>query len=375
MGAVGERAGRWAPRGLDGSRADGLGGRVTDDARVGGPGWHVDPTSLRPVLDDEPAFRAHHGDDPFVDALVLLWTGRPREAEAALATTPCPERRRRALLADAWRDQGRHAEALAAYERLVGETAGTPSEATMRQHRGKALLAAGRPGEAVRELSAALAARTAAGADDDLVASSRLALARARAVAGDDRVAGLPPWPGTPPTCGAVVLRPFTEGDVPTAVDLATDPYVPLIGSLPADATPDDARAWVRRQGGRWAEGAGFSFAIALAATGRAVGAAGLWLPDLRAGRASAGYAVAPADRGHGYAADALGALTDLAWTVAGLDRVELLVEPWNEASLRTARRAGYHVEGFLPRHTEIGGLRRDMLLLVATRSGQPSRD
>lgn len=171
----------------------------------------------------------------------------------------------------------------------------------------------------------------------------------------------LPSWPTTPPAAGAVVLRRFDEDDVPMVIDLATDPYVPLIGSLPARTDADGARAWIHRQLSRWDEGAGFSFAVAEATTGRAVGAIGLWLRDLAAGRATSGYSIAPRERGHGYARDALVAVTAFARTIPGLERIELHVEPRNVASLRTAERAGFARRELLRRHQVIGGRQRDV--------------
>lgn len=147
----------------------------------GGAGWHLDARSLRPVIDDVAAFRVAHADDDAVEALVALWTGRPAEAEVLLRALPGRDTPRvRALLADAARDLGRHAEALTAYADLVRESAGTSWEAVMHQHHGKALLAAGRTAEAVRAFEQALTLRLAQGASEDLVASSRAALERAR---------------------------------------------------------------------------------------------------------------------------------------------------------------------------------------------------
>ena len=180
----------------------------------------------------------------------------------------------------------------------------------------------------------------------------------------------LPPWPDVPPTCGPVALRAFRPTDLPMAFDLSTDPYAPLIGTMPAQATEAEAAAWIERQQGRWAEGAGFSFAIAEAATDRAVGSAGLWLRELPAGRATAGYFIAPGDRGRHLAAAALTALTGFGWTIPELHRTELYIEPWNTASVRTAERAGYLREGLLRSHTEIAGRRRDMLSFAAVRDG-----
>ena len=180
----------------------------------------------------------------------------------------------------------------------------------------------------------------------------------------------LPLWPEPAPAHGDVVLRAFTDGDVDVVRELSTDPYVPLVTSLPATATEAQALTWIERNRGRRDEGSGFSFAIAEAATGRAVGQVGLWLGELPSGRASAGYLVAPGARGRGFARSALAAVTAFAWSLPGLYRVQLFIEPSNEASVRTARGAGYEPEGLLRSYQEIGGRRRDMLVFGAVREG-----
>jgi ribosomal-protein-alanine N-acetyltransferase len=185
--------------------------------------------------------------------------------------------------------------------------------------------------------------------------------------------AQLPPWPTWPVACGPVVLREFSDLDVAMVMELSTDPYVPLIGSLPADASQQEAQDYVDRQRGRLAEGAGFSFAIAEADTDHAVGGIGLWLTQLAQGRATAGYSVTPSARGRGIAAAALTALTSFAWSVPVLHRIELHIEPWNEGSIKTAERAGYDREGLMRGHQEIGGQRRDMLLYAIIRDGERS--
>lgn len=152
-------------------------------------------------------------------------------------------------------------------------------------------------------------------------------------------------------------------------MDLSQDPYVPTVGSLPAHSTPVEALAWLARQRQRHVEGSGFSFSIADLETDRSMGNIGLWLKELNTGRAQVGYAVAPNDRGHGMAADALCAVTTFAWTIAQLHRLELYNEPWNLASIRTAERAGYEREGLLRCHQEITGERCDMVLYAAIRA------
>jgi [ribosomal protein S5]-alanine N-acetyltransferase len=179
---------------------------------------------------------------------------------------------------------------------------------------------------------------------------------------------GLPPWPTRPVTYGPVVLREFSDLDVAMVMEMSTDPYVPLIGSLPANASQQEAREYIDRQRGRLAEGTGFSLAIAEADTDHAVGNIGLWLRQLAEGRATAGYFVAPSARGRRTAAAALMALTSFAWTVTGLHRIELHIEPWKTGSVKTAERAAYEREGLMRSRQEIGGQRRDVLLYATIR-------
>ncbi|QGQ20948.1 GNAT family N-acetyltransferase [Cellulomonas sp. JZ18] len=159
------------------------------------------------------------------------------------------------------------------------------------------------------------------------------------------------------------------------ARELSTDPYVPTIGTLPPHAGWDEAQAWVERQRARHAEGAGFSFTVVDARSATAVGHCGLWLRDLADGRGTAGYAVVPSARRRGYATDALVALTRFGWTMPGLRRITLLVEPWNVASVRTAERAGYVRDGLLRDHPLTGGARRDVVVLVAEREDRQRGD
>ena len=154
------------------------------------------------------------------------------------------------------------------------------------------------------------------------------------------------------------------------ARELSADPYVPHIGSLPADASDAALQEWITRQQQRYTDGTGFSFAVAVASTGDAVGQCGLWVTELNAGRGTAGYSIVESARGRGFAADALAALTAFGWTVPGLFRISLFIEPWNVASIRTAQRAGYTNNGLLRSHQEIAGQRRDMLRYEAIREG-----
>lgn len=174
--------------------------------------------------------------------------------------------------------------------------------------------------------------------------------------------------PQVAPAFGEVRLRAYEARDVAMVMDLSSDPYVPLIGTLPAHAGDAEALAFVERQQERLETGQGYAFCAADRVTDEAVGGAGLWLGSIAEGRASAGYGIAPRFRGRGLARQALTALTRFAWSIPGLHRVELYIEPWNIASVRTAEGAGYEREGLLRSHQEIGGERVDMLLHAAVR-------
>lgn len=172
-------------------------------------------------------------------------------------------------------------------------------------------------------------------------------------------------WPDPLPASGSVRLRPFRESDLPLVAELAGDPYLPSIGTVPAVYSAAAGLAYLDRQHQRLREGAGYSFAIA-DRDDRARGGASLWPHP--GGLASGGYMLAPAVRRQGLGTDALLALTAFAWTLADLQRVELFIEPWNQASIRVAGRCGYVREALLPQHHTVGGRGRDMLRFAAER-------
>ena len=160
-----------------------------------------------------------------------------------------------------------------------------------------------------------------------------------------------------------VALRPFREQDISLVQSVAGDPLIPLITTVPASDDADDAHRYIARQHQRLADGSGYSFAIADAATGEAVGQIGVWLRDLSLGRVSTGYWVASQFRRRGYVAAALVTVSEWGLSLPGVSRIELYVEPWNEGSWRAAERAGYRREGLLRSWQHVGRERRDMYM------------
>ena len=162
---------------------------------------------------------------------------------------------------------------------------------------------------------------------------------------------------------GQVRLRAFRGTDVEIVLSAGADPLIPLITTVPTSGRREDALAYIERQHERLASGAGYSYAIAETVTDEAVGQIGLWLHDYRHGRASIGYWIAPSQRRRGHATAAIRAVSGWAFTLPGIARLELYVEPWNEGSWRAAERAGFRREGLLRSWQAVGQERRDMYM------------
>jgi RimJ/RimL family protein N-acetyltransferase len=168
----------------------------------------------------------------------------------------------------------------------------------------------------------------------------------------EDRIPTLeaPPWR----------LRPFEESDLELVAEASRDPVIPLVSSVPRRFDPDAGRRYLRRHQRSLRDGYGYSFVIA-GPDGRGVGSLGVWLRDVDLGRASIGYWVLAGARGRGAASSALGAASRWALGELGIPRLELWVEPWNVASVRTAEHAGFRLEGLLRSWQAVDGERRDM--------------
>lgn len=158
-----------------------------------------------------------------------------------------------------------------------------------------------------------------------------------------------------------VVARAFAERDAALKVEASADPLIPLITTVPTSPGAAEVQAYLDRQHERARSGQGWSWAIADAVSDVGIGQIGLW--PLGGGRASVGYWLAPSARGRGLASLALTTVSEWALTLPGLARLEVYIEPWNEASWRAAERAGFEREGLLRSWQEVGGRRRDMYM------------
>ena len=167
-------------------------------------------------------------------------------------------------------------------------------------------------------------------------------------------------------------LRPFAAADLDLVRETSADPDIPLMTTIPAVFSETEGVAFIERQWSRARLGQRYPFVIADAATDRGIGAIGLNLRNLDEGRASIYYWVVRSARGRGAATHALRAVAAWALGELRIPRLELVVEPWNVASIVTAERCGFRREGLLRALQPVGNERRDMFMYSRLPSDSP---
>ena len=156
---------------------------------------------------------------------------------------------------------------------------------------------------------------------------------------------------------GIISLRPLTEDDIPDIVVGVQDPLVVRWTTVPTPYADADAVAFVAERAG----GAGPTptWAITVLPDRRWCGTIDL-RPD-GAGGAELGYLLAPWARGDGHASRAMRLACAWGFSALGLDVITWLAYVGNDASLKSARRAGFQVPDHVFRSYAVQrGERRD---------------
>jgi len=175
-------------------------------------------------------------------------------------------------------------------------------------------------------------------------------------------------------TDGVVLLDRFTDTD--TDVDSLwageDDDYVRRSG-LPGPFTRRDIANQIRHWQKQWQlGGSGRSFAVRETETRRLVGGCVLEIrPDDR-DIAELSYWVFPPYRCRGYATRSVELVCRYAFNYLGIGRMDLYIEPTNDASLRVATKAGFLQEGLLRQHDRCHGGRWDLVLFSRLRTDGP---
>jgi len=168
----------------------------------------------------------------------------------------------------------------------------------------------------------------------------------ARAEAGAPReLTVLPGWPAehVELRTARLLLRPHRDTDAAALLAYSNDPVVEAwdpehLVSL------DDALARIRRWT-QWSSGKAAAWAIADPDDDRLLGGVGLHSIEPQHAAAELGYGLAAQARGQGFAAEAVRAVTEWAFTTLPLQRIRVIHAVENGASCRVAERAGFALE------------------------------
>ena len=170
------------------------------------------------------------------------------------------------------------------------------------------------------------------------------------------------PLPDPPLTDGEIRLRPWERRDVPAMTVACQDPEIPRWTVVPHHYTERHARDFIAQTGADLTTGRELALAI-VDGDDRVLGALGMSNFDWSDMKAEIGYWMAPEARRRGIGARATRMLAEWAVRTLGMERIELLANPENEASQRLAERAGFAREGVLRRYRRRHGVREDLVM------------
>ena len=155
--------------------------------------------------------------------------------------------------------------------------------------------------------------------------------------------------PNPPLADGVVLLRPWTDADVPVIAEACRDQEITRwIDDIPAPYTRADARAYVAACRRGWKDGSLWAFAVTDAATGEVLGSCGVGWQDHPHGVAEIGYWVRAESRNRGVATRAVKLAAAWAFAEGDVLRLQLRADVGNKASQRVAENAGFQREGVL---------------------------
>jgi RimJ/RimL family protein N-acetyltransferase len=172
--------------------------------------------------------------------------------------------------------------------------------------------------------------------------------------------------PDPPLEDDVVALRGWRTTDAPDITRMFQDRTALEWTRAPAPYREGDARQWLASLPAQMRRGDALPLAVTDPADGSLL--ASIELRMRGEGRAELGYVVAAWARGRGVGTRALRMLAQWAFETLRLERLELLVQPGNEASLALGERVGFTREGLLRSHSLVRGERKDMVMMSLLR-------
>jgi RimJ/RimL family protein N-acetyltransferase len=147
---------------------------------------------------------------------------------------------------------------------------------------------------------------------------------------------------------GVVSLREWEAGDRAALVEMANDPAIQNWTRVPVPYTDRDADEWFALTRTTRAAGHQVAFAVKADEDGELLGSIDLRVHPADPAIGELGYMVGPRARGRGVATRAVELITTWAFATLSIVRMEILVDPRNQPSLKVAEAAGYEREGVL---------------------------
>ena len=144
-------------------------------------------------------------------------------------------------------------------------------------------------------------------------------------------------------------LRPWHIDDAPRLLEAVRSSADAIGRYLPwcrADYSLNDAVDWIARCQSGWTAEDHFAFAVFDVASGQLLGSAGLSQHDRLHRRANLGYWVRQSRQREGVATIAVRHVAQFGFQNVGLQRIEIVVLPRNQASRATAEKSGARFEG-----------------------------
>ena len=172
--------------------------------------------------------------------------------------------------------------------------------------------------------------------------------------------------PEPPLTDGSVVLRQWTDTDVPAITAACREAEIARwLDQVPQPYTQRDAREYIASTRRGWREATLSAFAIADSATDEALGSISVHWIDHEQAVGEVGYWVRHDARGRGVATRAVRLISRWALVQCGLRRLQLRADVLNQPSQRVAEKAGFQLEGVLRscRYSERQGRRVDFAI------------
>jgi len=158
-------------------------------------------------------------------------------------------------------------------------------------------------------------------------------------------------------------ICPYVESDVEevfAAADESREHVGRWMSWMTGEYSRENTEEWVRHAVSAWEEDTDYEFIIMDREDGSIAGSCGLNEVSRKYLMCNLGYWVRASKLHLGAARQAVELLKDFGFEDLGLNRLEIVVAPGNEASQRVAQAAGAHYEGLLHQRLIVGGTVHD---------------